>query len=86
MSDLQKQTIKRVYKCANKTCGDLCRFCVYRKKAANMIFEFLLEDMNTYYENTGKMISSWDVKEIFTQAYDKMVELEQEKANEEKSE
>ena len=51
---------------------------LYKDGAAQMILEFLAQDVNTWMSNNpGKVLVSWDYKDIFHRAYMKINELEE---------
>lgn len=78
MKEDEKHTLKRVYRCANKKCPESCMYCTYRDNAAQMVLDFILMDMHTFHKNNGKMLGSWDVKDILVKTYNKLREMEKE--------
>lgn len=73
---------ERVVQCmSNKECE--CKYCSYRKNAAEMVVEFLSRDVITFEKNTGSRFCTFDLKDILFKAIMEIKDMEKEGSDEE---
>ena len=73
---------ERVANCME--CEDCsCKYCNYKKHAANMIVEFLSRDVLTFEKNNNASLCTYDLKDIFSRAIKEVKKLEKEDYGEE---
>lgn len=79
------ETLKdRFMNCIAKEGKCKCQYCNYSKHAAEMIVEFLAEDIWNYQKKTGAVFSTFDLKDILFKAIYEVKEFEKKMLEEEK--
>jgi len=82
-----KGLLDRIKLCASlENCG--CKYCKYRKKAGNMLYEILVKDMSTLIDQNQYEFYSHDIKIIFYDCIERTenFELEEVEKNNDKKE
>jgi hypothetical protein len=76
-SNNAKTIEERIMNCYNtENCE--CMYCNYKKNAANMILEMLVQDITNFENNNKAKICTYDLKEIFFQAIKEVKRIEKE--------
>ena len=68
---------KRIINCASqKDCE--CKYCAYKKQAAEMVVDFLSRDINSFESSSDAKCCTFDLKDVFFKAIYVVKELENE--------
>jgi len=82
-SDSVEHVAERVINCLLKGDECLCKYCLYKEGAAEMLLEFLSQDMSSYSKKTGTTFASYDAKDILFRAANIIKEMEKDTIDEE---
>lgn len=77
-SNLANDVYERILSCKENGSSCTCKYCSYRKKAAEMLIEVMLRDISTIENKTGTVYTSYDLKKIIYLMYDMIEEKERE--------
>ena len=67
----------RVIQCmSNKDCK--CKYCNYKKHAADMVVDFLARDIMTFEKNNNAKFCTYDLKDMFFKAIMEIKKMEKE--------
>lgn len=69
-SNTAEDIYERIVSCKEngEKCG--CKYCGYRKKAANMLIDIMLRDITIAEKNLSAAFTSYDLKKIIYTMYD----------------
>ena len=66
---------ERVIQCMS-TSNCNCKYCTYKKNAADMVVDFIARDIMTFEKNTNSKMCTYDMKEILIKAVMRIKDLE----------
>ena len=77
-SNTEESVSNRILNCAKigEECN--CKYCDYKRGAAEMVLEFMSRDMQMFIDRTGGMFASHDQKDILYKAILLVKEMERE--------